>query len=270
MKINKVYTKSIERIMSSLSLDFIHNGITLPEILKILKKSMVLTAEKINKSNVKLTESRISLLTGVHRKDVKRIRNLDYFETESTSVYARVISEWTANPKYLNEKGYPAKLPKFGICSFDDLVSSVSKDIRSRTLLDDWKERKIITLDKKDLIKLNLKNYSPSDSDLEMRYFFGENIADHIYASSQNFIDKQNRNFERAVYSSGLTKDSIKKIEDLAIELSMPVLVKINKLAFDLAQNDKKKKEQKYRFKLGSYFLKIETETKNTSVNKNT
>ena len=68
MKINKVYTKSIERIMSSLSLDFIHNGITLPEILKILKKSMVLTAEKINKSNVKLTESRISLLTGVLTK----------------------------------------------------------------------------------------------------------------------------------------------------------------------------------------------------------
>ena len=64
--------------------------------------------------------------------------------------------------------------------------------------------------------------------------------------------------FERASYADGLSYKSVKKLESIVNDRAMKMLVEINKIAFQLAKEDKQKKEIKYRYKLGTYFYQSE------------
>ena len=75
------------------------------------------------------------------------------------------------NPKFLEVNGSPAKLKKKnGAKSFEELVVSVSKDIRPRTLLDEWSKRGFVSIET-DEITLNIQNYKPNDLEDESLHF---------------------------------------------------------------------------------------------------
>ena len=92
------------------------------------------------------TDSRISLMSGVHRKDVKRLRELQPDVEDvmpgNVSLGSQLIALWNADPKYLNEEGVPKPLPRFAAAqlteSFESLVRSISTDIHPRAVLDEW------------------------------------------------------------------------------------------------------------------------------------
>ena len=197
-------------------------------------------------------------MTGVHRKDISVIRETGENKTVPKSLNARAIAQWTANPTFLQPNGQPAVLNRTGPNSFEDLIISISKDIRPRTLLDDWTRRGIVSVNEDDKVELNIQNYIPVSSEEESLHFYGENLADHIATSTHNISNIDDRLFERAVYSDGLSYKSIIKLQTIVEERAMSMLVDINKIAFKMAQNDKTKKETKYRYKFGTYFFKTE------------
>ncbi len=64
------------RILRPLTRLLLANGVTLPAIQEILKSVLIEVAEEDFPVKGKVTtDSRISVLTGVHRKDVKRLRH---------------------------------------------------------------------------------------------------------------------------------------------------------------------------------------------------
>lgn len=92
------------------------------------------------------TDSRISLLTGVHRKDVRRIRSeagtaLAALPANIT-LGAQLVNVWTTSPPFCSAPGQALALPRLasvgGDCSFAALVAKVSTDIRGRVVLDEW------------------------------------------------------------------------------------------------------------------------------------
>ena len=255
------YIKQVKRILSALCRSFINRNITLPVIVKVLKQAIVEAAEEQYKSDNKLTNSRVSIMTGVHRKDVSAIRASGDVKIIPNTLNARVIAEWTANPKFLQADGHPAILPKRGSNSFEELVISLSKDIRPRSLLDEWCKRGIVSINEHDEITLHIKKYKPNESEEEKLHFFGENLADHIAASTQNLIEAEDRFFERASYRDGLSSGSIKKLETIIKQRAMAMLVDVNKIAFEMSQKDRSKKEAKHRYRFGIYFYETKTET---------
>ena len=61
------------------------------------------------------TDSRITLLTGVHRKDVKRLRDEPHVALRAprvASLSSQLIARWTTLPEYLDEQGAPRPLPR--------------------------------------------------------------------------------------------------------------------------------------------------------------
>ena len=84
------------------------------------------------------TDSRVSLLTGVHRREVKRLRGeLPYDDRsmpDSIGFGTLLAIRWTTEPPYCDAEGEPLPLPRASADpqapSFDALVQSVSKDIR--------------------------------------------------------------------------------------------------------------------------------------------
>ena len=106
---------------------------------EVLKDIFVEVAEKEFKiGNKPSTDSHLSLLTGIHRKDIKRLRQCAHSNTETiphaVSLGARLVSLWTSDARYLDENNQPKPLPRFtkkgGDISFEGLVASVSCDIR--------------------------------------------------------------------------------------------------------------------------------------------
>ena len=259
-----LHLKALRRIVRPLLRVLISRGITLPTLVQVVKQVYVEAAQDFTIPGKSMTDSRISLITGLHRRDVKSIREALEAEVPSKPhlpIGARVVSIWTGETKYLTEAGEPKALPKHGEDSFDEIVASINKDFRSRTLLDEWLSKGIVSYTLDNLLQLHVEAFVPSDDEQEMLAFFGANLGDHMATAAHNLMNPQARILERAAYQNGLTQKSIAQLESSSQQAGMQLLVEVNKQAIALAQQDADVDEVKYQYRFGTYFYHSGMET---------
>ncbi len=236
--------------------------ITYPMIIRLLKEVYVDVAVKHFKvDNKSQTDSRIRLLTGLHRKEIKQLRTEKSSVEkipEGASLGARVISAWTAQKEYLDKRGKPKPLARFSTdkepLSFEELVRSVNKDIRPRSILDEWLRQGIVQLDDKKRVSLKLDAFIPEDGFEDKVYYFGSNVSDHIAASVHNLTGNTPPMLDRYVFCGDLTPESVATLKKLAKEKGMEAIHSINKQAIKLERKDIKKEGPKERISFGIYF----------------
>lgn len=242
------------------------NGITFPFLSGLLKSLYVEVAREEFLLNGKpQTDSRISLLSGVHRKDVKRLgeeSQLEYAPPATVSLGAKLVAAWTSNAMYLDENGQHLPLPRQasegGARSFEGLVSSVSKDIRSRVILDEWLRIGIAHLDEMDRVCLNTDAFIPENGYEEKAYYFGQNLHDHIAAGAHNLLGQRPPFLDRSVYYDKLTPASVAELSELSRKLGMEALVAVNKRAEILQKQDAEKTDAVQRINFGVYYFGVE------------
>ncbi len=243
----------------------IHQGVTYIAFLDLLKRTYVEVADKSFALKTKRqTDSRISLLTGVHRMEVKRIR-AEAAEPMSekeikASKSAQMMSIWTGHQAYLDNQGKPKALflsSKEGSPSFEELVLRVSKDKHPRSVLDEWLNQKLITI-QDNKVFLNEAGYIPEEDFEEKLFFAGKNIGDHLAIVAHNLAGEQPPLFDRAVYYSDLSQESVELLEEQAKRQMMQLLTDLNQKASELQQQDKEKDDNKYAMHVGGYFFKQE------------
>jgi hypothetical protein len=240
----------------------IAKGITFPVLSRLLKDVYVEVAQtEFAEPGKPLTDSRISLLTGVHRKDIRALRENRRGSGGAPPVLSRnahLIALWTGAPDYLDGRGRPRPLPRQrpngGGASFDGLVESVSTDIRPRAVLDEWLRQGLARLDSDDLVHLNTRAFVPSEDFADIAYYFGRNLRDHVAASSHNLLGGDPSMLEQAVYYEDLTPRSVAELHQLARELGSDVLIRVNRRAFELADRDKGADGASERMTFGVYF----------------
>jgi len=266
----KYLVKALKKILRPLVNLLIYKGITYPVLNEIVKELFVEIAEtEFKLKDKKQTDSRINFLTGIHRKDVKRLRNsqIDTEEPLASSLSALLISRWLGDVNYSDDSGNPLPLAKLikrgGNKSFEKLVTSISKDIRSRAILDEWLNMGIVYLDKNGLVCLNKTAYIPQQSDKEKIWFFANNCHDHLAAAINNIKAESPVFLERAVYYDQLSLESITELTELSKTLGMETLLKINSHALTLQNNDKYEKNAINRMRLGLYFYHTDDQSSN-------
>jgi uncharacterized small protein (DUF1192 family) len=208
------------------------------------------------------TDSRVSLLTGVHRREVKRLRGeLPHDEQAmpaSVDFGTQLALRWTTEPPYCDPEGQPLPLPRSAadpeVATFDRLVQSVSKDIRPRAVLDEWLRLGVAVVDTDQRICLRVGGFIPQQGFEEKAFYFGRNLRDHIATAAANLRGELPPRFERSVYYEGLSPESIEELEKRAGQLSMEVLRKINRRAAELKRRDARRKDRSGRMTLGIYF----------------
>ena len=242
------------------------NGITYPYLSNLLKSLYVEVArEEFVLHGKPQTDSRISLLSGVHRKDVKRLGEESPEEQvtpPTVSLGAKLVAVWTSNAMYLDEHGRSLPLPRQvsegGAKSFEGLVSSVSKDIRSRVILDEWLRIGIAHLDESDRVCLNTDAFIPENGYNEKAYFFGQNLHDHIAAGAHNLLGQKPSFLDRSVYYDNLTPESVAEVAEMSKKLGMQALVAVNKRAKVLQEKDAGKSNANLRMNFGVYYFETE------------
>ena len=261
----KPLISAVKRLLRPLVRLLISRGMGLPALTEVLKQVYVDVAlSEFPTQGKKQTDSSISILTGVHRKDVKRLRAARKGRLpqppRSISIGAQLVARWVGSPGTTDSKGLPLPLPRQaespGGPSFDALVAGISTDVRPRAVLDEWLRLGIAHLDKDERVVLNQLAFVPQKGFEEKAFYLGRNIHDHIAAASHNLLGEGNPQLERSVHYSALTPESAATLAKAAEQAGMEALLDMNRLALDLAAKDKGKETATKRINFGLYFYK--------------
>lgn len=257
-------TNTLKHVMIPIVRLAMHCGIPIQSFIDIIKEAYVLAAEEtILKDGNTITDSQISTMTGVHRKDVKTIRaNTPSTDTAefSGSPLNGIIARWLGSPDYIDDNNIPLCLPYSsqdeGKPSFTKLVETISLDTRPKAYLESLLQLGYVQYDAiSDTVSLDAEAYTPnSDKDSKL-FFWGRNGADHLTAATTNVLSDSPPYLDRAVYHDGLTEQSVQEIRKISKENGMKLLRLINQKAFELSEQDKNKHNALHRFSAGLYFF---------------
>lgn len=237
------------------------HGISFQVFSELVKSAYVKVAEtEFRLASKPQTDSRISLLTGIHRREINRLRNESVTEinlSQHSSMSALLLTIWSGDPEYLDKQALPVPLTRLankdGGPSFESLVQSVSKDFRARVVLDEWLRQGIVTLDEDDRVHLAPDAFvQPQDME-EKIYYFGQNIHDHMAATVHNLAGSKPPFLERCVYYDKLSADSAKELAEYSRLAAMRALHSVNKRAVELQQRDQGQPDAVYRTNFGVY-----------------
>jgi ferredoxin-fold anticodon binding domain-containing protein len=267
-KTQAALVKAVQMLCKPLIRLLIEKGFSFPQFRELMKELYIEVAdEHFSLDGVKPNDSRIFVLTGIHRKDIKRIREQSrQGETKvisSASLSGEIIARWMSTPDYLDEEGNPRKLLKnreIDVAGFEQLVSSVSKDVRPRVILDEWLRLGIVDI-KDNYIILNKSAFVTNKEFTEMAYYLGHNIHDHLASCVSNILAEDKPMLERSVYYASLTEDSVDKLNAIASKKGNELLQHLNKQAIKLYDADKSKADASHRIRLGVYWYQTQYKT---------
>ena len=224
----------------------IRGGMTFPALAQLLRELFVNVAEHdFALEGKEQTDSRVSLLTGIHRKEVARLRGAGTPVNETPATLSRtsaIIARWIAGPEFTDAKGDPLPLPRTAdgdAPSFESLVASITKDVRPRAVLDEWVDRKLVTINDEDEIVLMESAFVPRGEDDRKWHYLGRNLHDHVAAAASNVSSISPRFLERAVHYDGLSPKLAKRLEERSRELAMDALKTANREANRALARDK-------------------------------
>ena len=264
-KTQAALVKAVVMLCKPLIRLLIEKGMTFPQFRELMKELYVEVADKhFSLDGEKPSDSRIFVLTGVHRKDVKRIRQQAEQENSpiisSASLSGEIVARWASMPEYLDDKGKPRPLLKSGNnneVGFTQLVSSVNKDVRPKVILEEWLRLNIVRL-KDDYVVLNKSAFVTNKEFTEMAYYLGHNVHDHIASCVSNILEESDPMLERSVYYASLTENSVNKLNTIASKKGNELLQHLNKQAIKLYDADKQKEDATYRMRLGVYWYQAQ------------
>ena len=260
--------RALRHLLQPLVRLLLRHQVTFPYLSNLLKGVYVEMGEReLTDASGPANASRLSLFTGIHRKDIRRLReepNDGYDPPRAVSLGARLVSQWTGAPEFLDGRGRPRPLARNpetgerGPC-FDDLVASVSTDIRPWAVLDEWLRLGIAEVDANDRVRLASDAFVPSKGFDEKAHYFGRNLHDHLAAAGHNLDGSGAPLLERSVYYDGLTEESVEELASLSEELGMEALQAVNSRALKLQQRDTKRRGN-LRMNFGLYFFRAKKE----------
>lgn len=274
--LRSVLLSAMHRVLAPIVRVMLAHEITLPMAIELLKRVFVEVAERDFKLDQKAsTDSRISLITGVHRKDVKRLRELPDLEANlppKISLSSQIVAAWLTGRQWLDASGQPLPLARFattdGKASFDNLVASISQDIRPRSVLDEWLRLGVVTINEADEVVLVSNAFIPKDGLKEKLAYYGHNLGDHAAAAADNVLTQNSPWFERSVHHNGLSAEQIEQLRGRASELGMQVLTSLHTMAEadheQAAAAGSDDAGQTKRFTCGIYFYSTDDQSVNS------
>ena len=223
----------------------VRRGITFPALCDMLRELYVNVAEHdFSLPGKEQTDSRVSLLTGIHRKEVRRLRGAGApvnVVPAALSRTSRILARWLAAGETTDAAGLPLPLPRVapaGQPSFEALVTSVTRDVRPRAVLDEWVDRRLAVLGSDDVVTLLDRAFVPQGGGDQQLYYFGRNLHDHMAAAVTNISAEAPRFLERAVHYDGLSEAVALELEQRSRGLAMEALTAANREAHRACETD--------------------------------
>jgi hypothetical protein len=235
--------RPVRRLLRPLIRLLIQGGVTFPVLADLLRSLYVEVAVgDLLQDPRAQTDSRISLLTGVHRKEIRRWRS----ETHAPeavppviTITSQIVARWLRGDEYVDPEGRPRPLPRLprpeGGPSFEGLVQSVTSDVRPRAVLDDWLHHGLVSVDSGDCVVLDTAAFVPRPGSAEQLFYFGRNLHDHVSAAAANVTAAGAAPFiERAAHYDNLSPATVARLEAMGRDAAQRLLTEFNRQVLEL------------------------------------
>jgi hypothetical protein len=206
---------------------WLSNGIGFTEISKALRSGFIdLAEQELETHHRKATDAAVSLLSGVHRKEVKSHRNDRHATTTQTesdkelSYAEQVFTKWSTDAAYLTTEGKPASLALGGPApSFETLVSAITRDFSKRTVLDELLRLGLVS-EADEMVTPLSEGMVPKSGVIDLAKYFHQHVRDHLAAGAANLlaVSKEEKApfLEHSMYVNGISDASIEMLSHLA------------------------------------------------------
>ena len=258
--------EAIALMLQPLARLMIDHGLQLPSMVELLKKALVdealLTYGLADKGS---SDTRIALLTGVHRKDVKRLRELPAAAPPTTPmvpVAASVVARWISEPRFLNadQSARPlARTPSRGSAGepdFTTLVAEISTDVGSRAVLDELVRLGVVTLQDDGYVALKSTAFVPHEGLSESFHFLATNVSDHLATAVHNLAPNRVSPpmLEQSAFSDNLSPEQADQLQQQARRLWAHALRQFLQTATVAEQRSQSADGHRHRVRFGVYF----------------
>lgn len=248
----------LNRLLVPLARLCLANGISFVITEEVLKRAFVQEADALQPGAPEHGKvSRISTATGINRREVTRLTQLEApARATKQPVASEILARWTTDHAYRNLNGEATALNRLGPApSFEALAQSITRDVHPRSLLDELIRLDLVNHDENlDLVSLSSKDFVPKSDSRQMLDFLGNNVGDHLNAAVANVLDDGSSHLEQAVFADELSKESVEALRPLVMAHWNTLHEKMVPALTSLIEADKRAgRTQDQRVRIGLY-----------------
>jgi hypothetical protein len=193
-------------------------------------------------ANAAATQSALSVLSGLHRKDVRALSELKVIEAQRSqessprkltaavasasklisrvSLPSQVFTRWLTDKRYRAADGSPRALLRSAPevkrqPSFEGLCRELSNDVHPRAVLDELLRLGQVALED-DKVRVLATAFIPTAQLDLMNALFSANAADHAAAAVSNITTDAPKFLEQSIFADGLTAESVELLHGTA------------------------------------------------------
>jgi hypothetical protein len=228
-------TGSVVKLLRPLVRILLRYGVSFGEFAEMARWVFVDVADKdFSIGGRKQTVSRISVITGLNRKDVTRLKKINIHDDKDGPAginrAGRVIFGWVRDKDFHGRKGVPAVLPLEGEAkSFTALVKQYSGDMPVRAVLDELLRIEAVRKNDDNTVTLLTKAYIPKNIDAEKISILGADAADLISTIDHNLGDRKDQPFfQRKVMYDNIPAEAVAVLKAASSGEGQRLLEKLN------------------------------------------
>ncbi len=257
-------TNALRKVLRPLVRLLLRNGVAYADFVLLARQTFVeVASEDFDLPGRKQSISRIAVLTGINRKEVKRLLD-EHSEpvtpTENNRA-ARVVSGWMRDSEFHDSKGAPLSLhwgDPSATHSFEQLVKRYSGDMPARSILDELVRVGAARLTDDSEIRLTATGYVPATSNEELLQLSGDAVSDLLSTIDHNLSDdKTSTRLQLSVAYDDVPEQGVELFRGLSKEKSLELLTCLDRFLAtqDRSVNPSVSGEGRYRTGIGIYYF---------------
>lgn len=247
------------RILKPLIRILLRNGIAYGTFADVARKIYVDTGfEEAQRRDQKQTVSNVSILTGINRKEVKRLREALAFDTDNSlkkfNRTVRVLAGWQHDEEFLDKDHEPRDLQLEGTKgSFTALVKRYSGDMPVVAMLNALLDSENIQIIDNGNIQLINTNYLPTTDSEKKINILGIDTAEFINTIDHNINvpHPEDAWFQRKASNTQVAIKSLPKIKQRLNKKAQQLLEDIDA---DFSENEISDEQDSCSVSIGIYF----------------
>jgi hypothetical protein len=263
---SELAAQAVAQLLAPMARLMIGHGLQLPSMLELLKKALVDEAiSSYGLAGKGSSDTRIALLTGVHRKDVKRLRTPAERTEQATPlvpIAASVVARWISEPRFLNSDQTARALARTpgrsqsGEPDFTMLVAEVSRDVGARAVLDELDRLGVVDVQDDGYMRLKGPAFVPREGLSESFHFLATNVVDHLATAVHNLAQDRSAPLmlEQSAFAAHLSPAQADELHARARQLWAVCLKEFLQTATVAEQRSLEDEGPRHRVRFGVYF----------------
>lgn len=210
---------ALQKILRAVIKTLLRNGMSYGEFDRIARQGFVDVAfEEFAPSGKKQTISNVAILTGLNRKEVKKLHETEEHDGDKDgrqyNRVVRVLGGWINDKRFLRKDGNPRDLDYEGKNSFSELVKLYSGDMPVAAMHKVLSRSGNISFTDDNRVRLLSHAYLPSDDAEEKLTILGTDTSELIETIDFNLTaEQQDLRFQRKASNQKVAPEAVPEIK---------------------------------------------------------